>query len=513
VSGRVLDDHGAPLANAKLKFYAALDGSRQGTTRDDTDAAGNFSILLPLNTFNVNVEAPASRDLLVSRLSNVVIAGPTSLGDIPLPAGQGMSGLVIGPGGGPIQNVNVNVVDAVTRSTVRLAHDSSNKDGTFRVVVPSGTYDIQYGPPACTQLAPDDQTAVGVQGVTALPPKQLVLGAHVTGPVTDDAAIAAPVVGADLDFYISGSTTKAYTPGDTTDASGAYDVLVKPALYDIDVKPPAGSRLRPVRRPAISVSGSTVLSTTVLPSGRLVSGTVHALATGLPVGGTAVEVHASGGGPAAWTVHNDTAPDGSYLFAVDAGTWDLEFVPPSASGLAPRWMRNVAVSTDIAVGDTLLLPLMAPTVAGATPSTGWTSGGTAIAITGTGFQPDATVRLGGSPAAGISVLSSTSLVATAGPHPAGTVGVEVENPGAQVGARPAAFTYVEPSNPVVLRLGRSGSAVTLTWGATGQPSYTVFRSVSPGSFSGASIIGTTTSTTLTDTGAGSSGTLQFYNVD
>ena len=62
---------------------------------------------------------------------------------------------------------------------------------------------------------------------------------------------------------------------------------------------------------------------------------------------------------------------------------------------------------------------------------------------------DATVRIGGRPATGVSVLSSTNIVATAAPHPAGIVAIEVENPGALVGSRPASYTYVEPANPVV----------------------------------------------------------------
>ncbi len=74
------------------------------------------------------------------------------------------------------------------------------------------------------------------------------------------------------------------------------------------------------------------------------------------------------------------------------------------------------------------------------PNTGPSIGGTPVTITGSGFQVGAVVRLGGIPAT-ISSLTSSSISLVTGPHVAGAVDVEVENPDGDVGRLFDAFTY------------------------------------------------------------------------
>ena len=99
----------------------------------------------------------------------------------------------------------------------------------------------------------------------------------------------------------------------------------------------------------------------------------------------------------------------------------------------------------------LLLPLTIPEVSGATPNAGTTAGGQTVTISGTGIQPDAAVV----------------------------------NPGGQIGTR-------------------SGADLVLTWLATGQASYTIYRNTSPTGFTGSTNLQTTAGTTYTDVGAVSS---------
>jgi hypothetical protein len=87
----------------------------------------------------------------------------------------------------------------------------------------------------------------------------------------------------------------------------------------------------------------------------------------------------------------------------------------------------------------------APVVTGAPPSSGPTSGGTLLTITGSNFQAGATVSVGGAAATGVTVVNSTTITATTGAHAAGTVNVAVTNPDAQSGTLPASFFYAPPS--------------------------------------------------------------------
>lgn len=86
----------------------------------------------------------------------------------------------------------------------------------------------------------------------------------------------------------------------------------------------------------------------------------------------------------------------------------------------------------------------APSVTRVTPSFGPDAGGTAVTVLGTGFQPGATVSVGGVPATGVTVVDPATITATTGPHVAGTVDVTITNPGPQPVTLPGSFFYAPP---------------------------------------------------------------------
>jgi hypothetical protein len=67
----------------------------------------------------------------------------------------------------------------------------------------------------------------------------------------------------------------------------------------------------------------------------------------------------------------------------------------------------------------------APTVASISPTTGGTTGGTTVTITGTGFLTGATITLGGNSASAVTVVNGQSVTATTSAHAAGAVNVVV----------------------------------------------------------------------------------------
>jgi len=86
-------------------------------------------------------------------------------------------------------------------------------------------------------------------------------------------------------------------------------------------------------------------------------------------------------------------------------------------------------------------PPPSPTIASVAPASGPAVGGTAVTITGTNFVSGASVTLGGTPATGVVVVSSTSIQATTPAHAAGVVDVAVTLPSSQTSTLPGAFTY------------------------------------------------------------------------
>ncbi len=108
-----------------------------------------------------------------------------------------------------------------------------------------------------------------------------------------------------------------------------------------------------------------------------------------------------------------------------------------------------------------------PTVTSVTPTSGPTTGGTTITLTGTNFVSGATVRVGGTAATNVTFVSATQLTART---PAGTAGardVQVTNPNGQSATRTGGFTYTA-SAPALTSVSPTsgptagGTTITLT---------------------------------------------------
>ena len=88
-----------------------------------------------------------------------------------------------------------------------------------------------------------------------------------------------------------------------------------------------------------------------------------------------------------------------------------------------------------------LQPPAALSVTSISPTSGRTTGGTKVTITGSGFQSGAAVSFGGSAATNVTVLSATSITATTPRHATGTVSVTVTNPNGQSATLVNGYTY------------------------------------------------------------------------
>jgi hypothetical protein len=113
----------------------------------------------------------------------------------------------------------------------------------------------------------------------------------------------------------------------------------------------------------------------------------------------------------------------------------------------------------------------APTVSSISPNTGTGSGGTAVTITGTGFLSGATVTLGGTPATGVTVASSTSITATTPAHAAGAVNVVVTNTDGQSGTLTNGYTYSSGTGGGIVNFVQLGSATPQAASATATVTY------------------------------------------
>ena len=175
----------------------------------------------------------------------------------------------------------------------------------------------------------------------------------------------------------------------------------------------------------------------------------------------------------------DTAASGNWLAyaaAFKAGGGNTTVASVNSTGLATGFAAGTSTITATVSGISGSATLTvtsggggnpAPTVTAISPASGTTTGGTMVTITGTGFLPGATVRLGSIAAAYVTIVSSTSIMATTSVEAAGTVNVIVTNPGGQSGTLSNGFTYVNLTPTVTAISPASGTTaggtlVTLT---------------------------------------------------
>ena len=150
------------------------------------------------------------------------------------------------------------------------------------------------------------------------------------------------------------------------------------------------------------------------------------------------------GAPGTWTQvysepWNSAVSLTALAFELKAGTWQVETNTPGTAVFT-----NFLAATS---GSSQTQTPAAPTLSGISPSSGSTSGGTAVTISGANFQSGLTLTIGSSQATNVNVVSSSSITATTPAGAAGTVSVTVTNPDGQSATLPSSYTYVQMAPP------------------------------------------------------------------
>jgi len=343
VTGVMHNPDGSAMVDARLKFFDNNQAGtpRVGTTRDHTSATGSFSVVVAPSIYDINVEPPVGSTARVLHVNNTSITGNTNLGTLTAAAGLTLSGTLQGVGGIPLENVDINVHDHATGTPQHLAHDFTDANGHYTVVVASGTYDVLYDPPLCDGRAPARNDSVTIGGPVAMPVVTLPPAIHLTGGVTDGTL---GVPGVEIDAFPAGNPHALYTPGNLTAADGSYDMRVASGQYDFHYVAPAGSHLlsRSVAWPFEGASAT--LPTVALPAGFLVSQVVRDAGTLAPIPDVRIDVSPPRGGPI-FVPRNVTSATGAFTLALPAGQWNLHYVPPAGSGYTDA-LATLTVSAD-----------------------------------------------------------------------------------------------------------------------------------------------------------------------
>ena len=196
------------------------------------------------------------------------------------------------------------------------------------------------------------------------------------------------------------------------------------------------------------------------PSGAAVSSVSPS--SGPSTGGTAVTIKGSGLTGASVVSFGSNAATGLSVVS------DSELTATSPTGLAGTVDVTVTTPGGISAKSSAdrFTYLAAPTVSSVSPSSGPSTGGTAVTIKGSGLTGASVVSFGSNAATGLSVVSDSELTAASPTGLAGTVDVTVTTPGG-ISARTKAHRFTYLAAPTVSSLSPSsgpstgGTAVTI----------------------------------------------------
>jgi len=141
---------GTPMAGVDLDFKSTTAGGVEYTPNDNTDALGNFSVVVKAGTYNVDFSPAFATHIAGKRLAAQNVAANLSLGTVALDNGAVLSGTIKSWDNVAQLNGDVDVYRTSTGELVPTAGDNSNASGAYQVIVPLDNLKVVFRPPNFT---------------------------------------------------------------------------------------------------------------------------------------------------------------------------------------------------------------------------------------------------------------------------------------------------------------------------------------------------------------------------
>jgi uncharacterized repeat protein (TIGR03803 family) len=389
---------------------AYYDGS-SGTWLDWNTWDPSALVLNPGQTFWFeNDDDPAFTNLFF--IGQVIVQGtPPSIATQPLSqtvvAGTNVTLSVVAGGSGPFSyqwDWDGTGITGATNSLYTINHIQTSQAGNYSVVVANAYGSVTSSVAMVTvTVAPTTPNITWANPLaitygTALGANQLNATASVPGSFG-----YTPAAGTVLNAGTN-TLTVVFTPTDTTDytsATGSVSLVALPAPLIVTAN--SASRVYGQVNPTFTGSLSGVVNGDNITAAYACGATTNSLPGAYPIV------------PALMDPNHRL---GNYSVTTHNGTLTVTAGPP-------------------------------PILASISPNTGLTNGGTAVTITGSGFEPGAGVSFGGQSAGNIVVLSGTQITAVTPPGLPGLVNVVLGNPDGNAATLTNGYLYTSPA-PMIL---------------------------------------------------------------
>lgn len=340
VTGRVLTQNGVGIPSIDIDVINVTTGQNLALVDDDTDGDGSFDFEVPDGRYHIRFEAPANLPLVSREFRNLNLTAVRQW-DVPLEIGLQITGTVKDATGNPLTNADVDIFDVTTGQSVFSPTDETDGTGRFSILVPAEhSYVVKLEPPPGAPFLAVSTTTGVISGNTELGDFNLPSGRRVRGTVLYQNQI---VPGIDLDAF---DDAGALIPlgEDDTDGSGQFEIYLPDGEFSLWLRPRTNTKLAATRIGPFGGSGDLDLGSFSLESAVLVTGTIRDdLGEAVP----GVDLTLGQGPVEVAHVSERSNLDGDYVLAVRHGVYDLSFLPPPNTSLAPISLNAIDLSNDL----------------------------------------------------------------------------------------------------------------------------------------------------------------------
>lgn len=351
LSGNVTNPNGVGVAGVVVDLYDPVTGDKIPIQKNTTDSLGNYNLNNPIGvpaaTYNVAFKPLLASGVVPVIIRNYALSGNQVLNDT-LPFGFVLSSFVRDTAGVGLPDIDLKVTSDSTGAAV-YTPGATDPNGFYATRIPAGVFTLVYRPIAGQKLA-SVQYKGTVSHVDTTRNVTLRAGFFASGTVLDN--LSTPVGGANIKFHVSATQELVSTLNHTTDIAGHYQVTVAPGTYDISVEPLLANKIVGGKKFAVTITRDTTINFT-LPHGQYLSGFARRANNLAVVPNVSIDVRDTLTSAKLVTPFDITDSTGFYKIVVPAGTFNVDFLPPLATGLASVESARVAVAADRALNATL----------------------------------------------------------------------------------------------------------------------------------------------------------------
>jgi len=146
LTGRVRRPGGTGVANVDFDIKDPLTHLDVPVFDDDTDALGDYTLVLPAGTYDLDLDPGRGVRLVAQVLLGVTVPHVGAL-DFQLQSGVLLSGRVIDHISNPWPDIDLDVRLPGTLNQIVTPGDDTDANGHYVVTIPPGTYDLVFTPP------------------------------------------------------------------------------------------------------------------------------------------------------------------------------------------------------------------------------------------------------------------------------------------------------------------------------------------------------------------------------